>query len=96
MVHLVSMKKRDVVHNHFIDKLALANALLSGVTLYPQLYILLTSKADTRGISLLSFSLIVSNSLIWLWYGIHRKTFPLIISSSLNAIAAGAILIILL
>ncbi len=89
------MKKTIVEHNHLIDKIALANALLSGVTLYPQLYILLTNNADIQNISILSFGLILSNSLIWLWYGVHRKTYPLIISSSLNAIASGVILLIL-
>lgn len=90
------MKKSETVHNHWIDKLALANALLSGVTLYPQLVVLLTSETSAENISILSFSLIVSNSLIWLWYGVHRRTYPLIISSSLNALAASAILFILL
>jgi uncharacterized protein with PQ loop repeat len=90
------MKKSSSRHNHWIDKLALGNAFLSGVTLYPQLFLLLTAGADTTdSISRLSFILIVSNSLIWLWYGVHRKTYPLIISSTLNAFAAAAILLIL-
>ncbi len=88
--------KQNVVHNHWIDKLALLNAVLSGVTLYPQLYILLVSEIDSASISVLSFALILSNSIIWLWYGVHRKTYPLIISSALNAIASGGILMLLL
>ncbi len=85
------MKKILPEHNHLIDTLALANALLSGITLYPQLFILIRSEVDIQSVSVLSFALIVLNSLIWLWYGVHRKTYPLIISSSLNAIAATAI-----
>lgn len=89
------MKKR-VKHNHVIDKIALANAVVSGVTLYPQLYLLFTAKVDIQNISVLSFSLIFSNSLIWLWYGVHKNAYPLIISSFLNAIAAGGIVFVLL
>ncbi len=87
--------KPNVIHNHWIDKLALLNAVLSGVTLYPQLYLLLVTEINSESISVLSFALILSNSIIWLWYGVHRGTYPLIISSALNAIAAGAILILL-
>lgn len=92
----MGMKKATIEHNHLIDKIALANALLSGITLYPQLYVLLMANVDVQHISTLSFGLILSNSLIWLWYGVHRKTYPLIISSSLNAIAAGTIVFVLL
>lgn len=90
------MKKAVTEHRHLIDTIALVNALLSGVTLYPQLYLLLTAVTETPGVSTLSFALILSNSLIWLWYGVHRKNYPLIISSSLNALAAGAIVLVLL
>ena len=93
---ILYMKKIVTEHNHLIDKIALANALLSGVTLYPQLFTLLQSEADIQSISILSFGLILSNSLIWLWYGVHRKTYPLIISSSLNAIASASIVMVLI
>lgn len=82
-------------HNHLVDKLALANAILSGITLYPQFFLLLVSEVRTEGFSELSFALIASNSLIWLWYGIHRKTTPLIISSALNVISSIGILVLL-
>lgn len=90
------MKKIVSEHNHIIDKIALINALLSGITLFPQLFILLQSEADIQSISILSFGLILSNSLIWLWYGVHRKNYPLIISSSLNTIASAAIVLVLI
>lgn len=85
-----------MVHNHWIDKIALLNALVSGITLYPQLFLLLTTDASSDNISALSFCLILSNSLIWFWYGIHHKTYPLIISSLLNTFASGVILILLM
>ena len=88
----MKLKKQD----HLIDKIAFANAFLSGVTLYPQLFLIITTETDIQGLSTLSFSLILSNSLIWLWYGIHRKTYPLMISSSLNALAAALIILVLL
>ncbi len=79
-------------HNHLIDKIAVLNAVLSAVALYPQLYDIVRYGADTAAISRVSFGLILSNSLIWFWYGYHRKIVPLMLSSLLNTIAAGLIL----
>lgn len=83
-------------HHHLIDKLALLNGLISGVTLYPQIFILLSSETKTSNLSQLSFWLILLNSVIWLLYGSHRKNLPLVISSLLNIVAAGLILILIL
>ena len=93
---ILVVMKSSTTHNHWIDRLALFNAVLSGITLYPQLYLLLVTDSNSESISALSFVLILSNSIIWLWYGVHRRTYPLIVSSALNAVAAGGILIVLL
>lgn len=85
----------EIPHNHWIDKIALLNGFAGGVALYPQLYILMTSKIHPTGFSYISFSLILSNSIIWLWYGIHRRIYPLIISSFLNTLAAAMILLLI-
>lgn len=81
-------------HKHAIDYIAEANSGISAVALLPQLYELLRG-GTTRGLSSLSFFLIMLNSVIWLIYGIHRKTPPLIISSTFNATISLGILIMI-
>ncbi len=87
--------EKHIQHNHWIDKIALLNALVSGITLYPQLYLIMATNYQEGTLSRLSFGLILSNSLVWFWYGVHRKTSPLIISSFLNVIASGMILLLI-
>ena len=92
------MKKSNrpsIPHNHLIDKVAFISVALSAVALYPQLYTLIKF-ADISGLSSISFGLICANSILWLWYGIHRNIFPIIISSLFNVIASCAILFYLL
>jgi hypothetical protein len=86
---------QNIPHNHWIDKIALLNSVMSGLTLFPQLYVITSAHYHEGSLSTLSFGLILSNSLIWLWYGIHRRSPPLIISSFLNVIASSLILIII-
>lgn len=81
-------------HKHFIDYVAEANSGISAIALFPQLFSLLGGQSS-EGLSPLSFSLIAFNSVIWLIYGIHRKTPPLIISSSFNALASMGILVLI-
>lgn len=81
-------------HTHFIDYLAQANSVVSAIALFPQLFSLLRGRTP-EGLSISSFVLIASNSCVWLIYGIHRRTPPLIISSVSNAIASLAILAII-
>lgn len=85
---------RNRRHAHFIDYLAEINSGISAVALFPQVFSLLSGHASD-GLSPLSFFLIALNSMIWFVYGVHRKTPPLIISSSLNAMASIGILILI-
>lgn len=85
----------DNKHTHLIDKVAFVNAVIGAIALYPQLYALLRLREHGEELSVISFALIFSNSIIWFWYGIHRKVIPLVISSFLNAVAAGAILFLI-
>ncbi|MFA6608303.1 MAG: hypothetical protein WCT07_00080 [Candidatus Paceibacterota bacterium] len=85
----------ELPHNHWIDKLALLNGIISALSLYPQLYILITSKVENEHLSPVSFGLILLNSVIWFLYGIHRKIAPLVISSFFNLVASSAILILI-
>ncbi|MFH1621436.1 MAG: PQ-loop domain-containing transporter [Patescibacteria group bacterium] len=77
-------------HHHPIDKIAKINALLSGIALYPQLFKIIFT-ADVTGFSLLTYILIALNSLVWIFYAVHRKLVPLLISSVLNLLAAFGI-----
>lgn len=81
-------------HTHFIDYLAIVNSGISAVALFPQLFGLLEGKPSV-GLSPLSFFLIALNSAIWVAYGVHRKTPPLIISSALNGLAAVGIFVLI-
>jgi hypothetical protein len=92
---MISSSDEDIPHNHLIDKVALVNAILGAAALYPQLYILIMFGNGQGGLSTVSFGLIFANSIIWLWYGLHRKTLALIISSFFNAFAAGGILLLI-
>ncbi len=86
---------RLIQHQHFIDKLAFFNGLLSGVALYPQVWAVITS-GSSESISLLSFFLIFINSIVWFLYSVHRALFSLGITSILNALSSGAMITIVL
>lgn len=75
------------LHNHFIDRLALANGFISGIALYPQVWAVLSS-GSTTGVSLPTFLLILFNSVVWLLYAIHRGLISLGIASVLNILAS--------
>lgn len=81
----------DAQHHHVIDYLANINSGISAIALFPQLYTTIIDQT-TIGLSGVSFFLIALNSLIWVIYGIHRHTPPLIVSSSFNFLASVTIL----
>lgn len=82
-------------HHHPIDYLGDINGLISGITLYPQLYHAYTSNS-LAGLSLTTFVLILLNSIIWIAYAIHRNLTALLVSSCLNALASFGIALILI
>jgi len=84
------------IHNHWIDKLAVLNALFSAAALYPQLYSIMILGSGVEYLSLPTFGLIFSNNIIWLLYGFHRHLNPLTLSAFFNATAAGLILLLAL
>lgn len=91
------MRGRKILHRHFIDRAALVNAFISAFALYPQLFVLLTSfRVDTESFSMISFVLVLVSSVLWFWYGVHQRAVPLIVSSFLNACAAGGIIVLLI
>lgn len=82
-------------HHHPIDYLGDLNGLISGITLYPQLYHAYASNS-LAGLSLITFILILFNSIIWIAYAIHRNSTALLISSCLNAFASLGITLVLI
>ena len=78
-------------HHHTIDKIAIGNGVLSGLALYPQVVKTLMTK-DVSGISMTSFAIIATNSLVWMLYARHRSLFSLGVASLLNACAALAMI----
>lgn len=86
--HLIFQKDK---HHHTVDIIADVNALVSGVALYPQLFKIVTTGA-VDGFSLLTFSIIAINSIVWLIYATHRRLTPLLVSSFLNFTAALGII----
>lgn len=81
-------------HGHFVDYVAGVNSGISSIALVPQLFTLLRGQT-AAGLSSLSFSLIALNSCVWLIYGIHRRTPPLIVSATCNALISIGILTII-
>lgn len=79
---------KSIPYHHLIDKLALANGLISGIALFPQVVALLVSR-HTQGLSLTSFAIIFLNSGVWLTYAVHRCLVPLIVASFFNIVASG-------
>jgi uncharacterized protein with PQ loop repeat len=80
-----------VKHNHPIDQLTIGASLLSGVALYPQVFKAFTTR-EVAGLAPSTFFFITISNIIWIGYGIHRKSLPLLISGVLNLIAAVLIL----
>lgn len=80
-----------VKHNHPIDQLTVGASLLSGVALYPQVFKVFITK-EVIGLAPSTFFILTVTNAIWIAYGIHRKSLPLMISGVLNLIASAAIL----
>jgi uncharacterized protein with PQ loop repeat len=82
-------------HHHPIDQIGNINGLVSGITLYPQLFYAIYAKS-IEGLSLLTFVLIFINSLVWVAYAVHRKLPALLISSALNAFSSLGISLLII
>lgn len=81
-----------VIHNHWIDKLAVLTGVLSGFALYPQVFMLVMS-GSAENVSLVTYVIILGNSVVWLLYSIHRGLLSLAIPSVLNIFASIAVVI---
>ena len=84
-----------LLHHHLIDRLAFFNGLVSGIALYPQVWSAL-SHGNVEGVSALTYSLILINSLVWVIYAVHRGLLSLGIASLLNALASTILLAVII
>jgi len=80
-----------ILHHHIIDKLAIATGVASGLALYPQVYLVITS-ASADNVSITTYAIILVNSIVWLVYSIHRDLLLLAIPSVLNILASVAVI----
>ncbi len=78
---------------HFIDRLAKINGVLTGLALYLQI-IHAVAIQSTEGLSTTAFALIFINSLVWIAYARHRRLMPLLVSSSLNVVASAVLVVL--
>jgi MtN3 and saliva related transmembrane protein len=70
------------MNNSLVTALGLAAAIIGTVTYFPQLYKVIKTR-QTRDISLSTYLLLTTVTLMWLVYGILIKDLPLIINGSL-------------
>jgi len=87
------MLKSAGEHHHVVDWLADVVAVISGLALYPQVWKSLHA-AERSDLSTTTFAIITVTSLVWVWYGAHRKSLPVVVSSGLNFLAGTALLIL--
>lgn len=85
----------EIHKNHRIDQLAAVNGVVTGLALYPQLFLAIKS-GSVNDLSPWAFALIFTNSIVWVAYAMHRNIKPLAIASFLNAIASGLIVFLVL
>jgi uncharacterized protein with PQ loop repeat len=96
MLHLLHEKKKPIQgHHHPIDHVAEANALFSGLALYPQLITALQTH-DVNALSYVTFGIIFIANIIWALYGLHRKDHAVTVSAILVIISSGCLLILTL
>jgi hypothetical protein len=80
-------------HHHFIDKLAVVNGAVSGLALYPQIYLILALGVPNT-LSSLTLWVILGNNIVWTMYGVHRSLASVTIAGVLSGFASAALLVI--
>jgi uncharacterized protein with PQ loop repeat len=94
MLHLLRKKKKSVnKHDHVIDRLAEANAIFSGIALFPQL-VSVWRTHDVQMLSATTFIIMFVANVIWTLYGLHRKDSAVVVSSGLVLVSSGGLAIL--
>lgn len=91
MPHATRRKGDDPDHHHAIDLIADANALVSGLALYPQL-IKVVATHHVNDLSVVTFYIVFFTNITWFAYGIHRRALPVLLTSVMNLGASGILI----
>ncbi|MBL8158804.1 hypothetical protein JNK62_04695 [bacterium] len=81
-----------VIHNHFIDRLAVVTGVISALALLPQVQVIMQATSFEH-FSPITFVVIFFNSFVWLTYAIHRQLLTLAIPSIINIFSSGAVVL---
>lgn len=80
-------------HHHLIDKLSVLNGVVTGLALYPQIYLILVSHVENT-LSPMTLWLLVVNNIVWILYGAHRSIVSITVAGFLSGFAAVTLLVI--
>jgi uncharacterized protein with PQ loop repeat len=79
----------------FLDKIMMGVALIGPLATLPQVYQVFMTQ-DTKGLSLVTWTVWVLLSCIWLVYGILHKELPIALSNFIYIVLQGAVVVAIL
>lgn len=86
------MPDLEHAHHHAIDKLIILSSFVSGISLLPEIYRVVSTHI-VSSMSAVTLWIILLNSIVWLVYGMHCTLRSLLISSGLSILTAGFLLL---
>ena len=75
----------------FIDILTTVVGIVMGCANFPQAYRIFKKKRS-ESISLITYSLLLFGSIVWIVYGIEKSSFPIIISNIIGVISISLVI----
>ncbi len=79
----------------FLDKIMMGVALIGPLATLPQVYQVFMTQ-DTKGLSLVTWTVWVLLSCVWLVYGLLHKEMPIVLSNLIYIILQGAVVVAIL
>ncbi len=79
----------------FLDKIMMGVALIGPLATIPQVYPVFMTQ-DTKGLSLVTWTVWVLLSCVWLVYGLLHKEMPIVLSNIIYIILQGAVVVAIL
>ncbi len=74
----------------FLDKIMMGVALIGPLATLPQVYQVFMTQ-DTKGLSLVTWTVWVLLSCVWLVYGLLHKEMPIVLSNLIYIVLQGAV-----
>lgn len=93
MSHLTAPRHHLNDYEHAIDRLVNVIAFIAPLSSLPQIIEIWFIDNNAHGVSLVTWSLFVVMSTVWLFYGLVHKQRPIIVSNVLWIIAQGLVVI---